>query len=211
MPNLSPQLFDNALRYLNKQQTKMHHRYVIRSVNAETGSQARLVIDKLINDGLISKDYQDYYKITPMGRDVADDAGGYRNFSDAMKYHGTDIQPIDYLTAKRNNPNAIGYTSEPLPFGGLYPNTKPISVKYAEEIKARSGYIEALERVAGEPIIFPIAPDVKVSRWKKIIGGVSKFLQHWFVEKYLKLIIMALLTLLLGYFGKLYLEEHFPK
>lgn len=132
MPNLSPQLFDNVLKFLSTRQTKIHYKYVIANAKAENHFQARLVIEKLLTDGLISKDYQDYYKITLIGRDVADDDGGYLNFSDAMKHNGMGTElsnaspkPIDYIMAKKNNPDAIGYTNEPMPFGGLYPNAKP--------------------------------------------------------------------------------------
>ena len=133
MPNLSLHLFDNVLKFLSTRQTKIHYRYLLRSAEAETDFQARMVIEKLLSNGLISKDYKDYYKITLIGRDVADDNGGYRNFSDAMKYHSLDTElsnaiptPIDYIIAKKNNPDAIGYTSEPMPFGGLYSeNNKP--------------------------------------------------------------------------------------
>lgn len=94
MPNLSPQLFDNALSYLDHQQTKVHYKYVVNNIK---DSAARLVIEKLLNEGLIKKvENSDYYKITEFGRDVVN-GGGYRHYADAKDYHAPSTVRYDTM------------------------------------------------------------------------------------------------------------------
>lgn len=72
----SSQLFDLALNYLAGLKTKIHHKYIVNNIGH---SEARIVIQILEQDGLISKDEKDYYLIKSEGRRVID-SGGYQNF-----------------------------------------------------------------------------------------------------------------------------------
>jgi len=107
MSNPSPQLFDKALTYLKRQQTKVHHKYLLNNIN---DSDASVVIEKLSNEGLIKKvDNSDYYKITEFGRDVAD-GGGYRNYADAKEYHVPSTVSYD-LMRKISEVNHVSETN----------------------------------------------------------------------------------------------------
>lgn len=106
MHNISPHLFDNALNFLYNRNTKIHYQYVINNIK---DGYARLVVEKLINEGLISKDSSDYYKITEIGRDVVN-SGGYRNFEAAKKYHGFGSELAD-IGISTNQPRTINDNS----------------------------------------------------------------------------------------------------
>lgn len=72
----SSHLFDLALNYLAGLKTKIHHKYIVNNIGH---SDARIVIQILEEDGLISKDEKDYYLIMSNGRRVIDN-GGYQIF-----------------------------------------------------------------------------------------------------------------------------------
>lgn len=91
MPNLSPHLFDNALNFLYPLTTPRHYKYLVANIK---DGLARFVIDKLLNDGLITKDYKDYYQITTYGREVVD-GGGYGNYYNSNKPNGVFAELAD--------------------------------------------------------------------------------------------------------------------
>lgn len=153
-------------------------------VNKSTSIDEQRLIDKCVDADLLRQNKPNLYKLTLRGSNLVETTAANKK-----------NKPIDYQTAKKNNPNAIGYTSEPLPFGGLYPNAKPF---YDEEFAESQKKIELEQWENEQPFQEPLITkalhvptssietvEEKKSRKRKILDFIghqdNKNLMQWSV------------------------------
>lgn len=198
MPSLSAEHLDNVLNFLlTKRDVPIQYRVVLKSVKAENDSVARFVIDKLVSQGLISKDYRGFVKIEQRGIDFIN-SGGFQNIKNAntLPSLGTALSNatsnfMDFSEARKKNPNAVGYTDKPLPFGGSYPNNQPVRKLTVVPIDEFVVLNQPKKQVEDEPkyidnsIQMPLSLEPKVSRKRKFLDFIghpdNKNVMQWIV------------------------------
>ncbi|QNN42950.1 hypothetical protein [Pedobacter roseus] len=132
---------DDLLKYLEQ--------YTLLPVSKSTLTSEQKVIDEAERKNLVYQSSNHTYKLDSLGYDVLKSRLSWEQFSqlqNAKHQYGIG-------TALANAGMSEGLSN---------------SMKYAEEVKARSSYIEALERVASKPQVLPLAPEL--SNWQKFVN-----------------------------------------
>lgn len=75
------------------------------------------------NAGVIRRKSHDLYTLTELGEKIVKSNLSYDEFIESQP------KPVDWHTALKLNPDAIGYSNTPLPVGGIYTNGEKPNVK----------------------------------------------------------------------------------
>jgi len=132
---------DDLLKYLEQ--------YTLLPTNKSTPDLEQKVIDEAERKKLVYQSSKHAYKLDSLGYDVLKSRLSWEQFNELQ-----------------NTKHQYGI-GKALANAGMSTGL-PNSMKYAAEVKARSSYIEALERVADEPQVLPLAPEL--SRWQKFVN-----------------------------------------
>ena len=168
---------DDLLKYLQQ--------YAILPVSKSTSELEQRIIDEAERKHLVYQSSKHNYKLDSLGYDVLKSKLSWEQFNTLLEIKESSKKASHFDEAISHYTN-IGY----------------------KDAAARKGYYgNDFNTSKAKPILFPIPPEVKVSKLKKSRQAVSRFLQHWFVEKYLKtflyLIFGAIIVILIRYYIKL--------
>ncbi|WP_316736271.1 hypothetical protein [Pedobacter aquatilis] len=189
------EFYDFVLKLLHEKTSGLRSTIIVNNLrekfpqyffNSSGNRFSKEVIDELLDEGythVVFLNGTEYYKININGikllrkggyqsvinpKPIIDDAPDFlKIYEDAKNGNSEEAtsKPVDYLTALKNNPDAIGYFQPKSELWVNYPKPKPTpNIALAEKIiedKRIADNKTASEVLHGKPKVLPIAPEEK--------------------------------------------------
>lgn len=174
---------DDLIKYLSM--------YTQLIIGDYTKDKERSIVFEALELKIIKQSRENTFHLDRKGRDIVHTGLSLAEYDAEKAEENKKLlhnmrQPETYESAKKKNPNAIGYTDKPLPFGGDYSNLKPEMSDWDKAIKQgnQDAINEAIfqktgirhnqqNREFGTPIVLPAAPVEKISRKRKVLNFIA--------------------------------------